>query len=149
MFAGARRLPQVETDLTLAPSPALERRALQIAVALAGLVPVGAGLWGVLGGLEAAAFSGGAVATHLRYLSGLLLGIGLAFWAAVPAIERRGVQVRLLALIVLVGGLARLIGAVQGGVWGWAVVAPLVMELGVTPGLALWRERVERRVRAG
>ena len=93
-------------------SPALERRALQALIALAGVVPVSAGLWGALGHMGTV---GGASASQARYLSGLLLGIGLVFWACIPTIERRGAAVRALALIVLVGGLARLLGALETG----------------------------------
>jgi len=123
--------------------PPSERRLLQLVIVLAGFVPVSAGLWGAAGGLHLADAAAGSQA---RYLSGLLIGIGLCFWACVPAIERRGVQVRMLALIVVVGGLARLAGLLATGEAGTGVVLPLVMELGVTPLLALWRERVERRL---
>jgi hypothetical protein len=126
-------------------TPALERRLLQAAVAVAGLVPVGAGLWGALGGMNAHGLTS---ESHARYLSGLLLGIGLVFWWTIPAIERRGAVVRTLTVVVLVGGLARLAGTPQTG-FPPAVVLPLVMELGVTPALALWRERVERRLNKG
>ena len=119
-------------------SPALERRLLQGAIAVAGLVPVIAGGWGAYGGWKAD--------SHARYLSGLLLGVGLTFWWTIPAIERRGAVVRTLAFVVLIGGLARLGGVVQHGAT-WSSGLPLVMELGVTPLLALWRERVERRLR--
>lgn len=124
-------------------SPALERRLLQIAIAVAGIVPVGGGLWGVLGGMTT---EGALSASNARYLSGLLLGIGLTFWIAIPTIERRGTIVRGLAAIVVVGGVARLAGAVLVTGFPPAVVLPLVMELGVTPLIALWRERVERRL---
>ena len=117
---------------------AFERRLLQLAIALAGLVPVGAGGWGALGYWHDG--------SHARYLSGLLLGIGLTFWWTIPAIERRGAVVRTLAAVVFVGGLARLAGVTHTGAQP-AVSLPLVMELGVTPLLALWRERVERRGR--
>lgn len=123
-------------------SPAFERRLLQGAVALAGIVPVAAGGWGVMGGLSA---TGAADASHARYLSGLLLAIGLIFWWTIPSIERRGTVVRTLTAIVAVGGLARLAGVAQTGA-SPAVILPLVMELGVTPALALWRERVARRL---
>lgn len=113
----------------------LERRLLQAAFALAGVVPVTAGGWGALGFWRPD--------SHARYLSGLLLGVGLCFWWAIPAIERRGAVVRALALVVVVGGLARLSGAFQTG-FGPSTSLPLVMELGVTPLLALWRERVAR-----
>lgn len=123
-------------------SPAIERRALQACIAVAGIVPVGGGLWGVLGGMNTV---GVTAASHGRYLSGLLLGIGLAFWCSIPTIERRGSVVRTLAFVVFVGGLARLAGVLETGAPG-AVAFPLVMELGVTPALALWRERVQRRL---
>jgi Domain of unknown function (DUF4345) len=126
-------------------SPAFERRALQTVILVAGVVPVGGGLWGALGHM---ATVGAASASEARYLSGLLLGIGLTFWACVPTIERRGAVVRALAAIVMLGGLARLAGAVQTGLPS-SVSLPLVMEIGVTPLVALWRERVERRLTAG
>ena len=54
--------------------------------------------------------------THLGYLSGLLLGIGLGFWSLVPGIERQGRAFSLLAAIVVVGGLARGLLAFRLGV---------------------------------
>ncbi len=123
-------------------APALERRLLQGVILIAGLVPVYGGGWGALGHM---ATVGATSASEARYLSGLLLGIGLTFWACVPTIERRGAIVRGLAVIVVMGGLARLIGVRDTGLPP-AVAIPLVMELGVTPLVALWRERVERRL---
>ena len=120
-----------------------ERRLLQLAVSLGALVPVLGGAWGVLGRI---ATPSAASESHVRYLSGLLLGIGLQFWACVPAIERRGVAVGVLGLLVITGGLARLAGAFETG-FGRPVVLPLVMELGVTPLIVLWRARVARRLR--
>ena len=69
--------------------------------------------------------------THLSYLSGLLLGIGLAFWSLIPRIETRTAAFTLLTLIVVVGGLARLVTALRLGAWTMSVTLPLVMELGV------------------
>lgn len=128
-----------------AMSPHAERRLLQLIILIAGFVPVLAGVWGATGGLHPPGLSADSQA---RYLSGLLLGIGLCFWGCLPRIERRGAEVRILAGVVVAGGLARLGGALSTGAWGLAVALPLVMELGVTPLVALWRERVERRLRA-
>ena len=119
-----------------------ERRLLQAVILLAGVVPVYGGGWGALGHM---ATTGATSASEARYLSGLLLGIGLTFWACVPTIERRGAVVRSLAIIVVIGGLARLIGVRETGL-SPSVGVPLVMELMVTPLVALWRERVERRL---
>jgi len=122
----------------------LERAVLQASILLAGIVPVLGGGAGVLLGARAfGAGTGAAEDSHMRYLSGLLMAIGLAFWACVPTIERRGEIVRALTLVVLAGGLARLAGVFVAGDPGpmrWA----LVMELGVTPALALWQARVAR-----
>jgi hypothetical protein len=82
--------------------------------------------------------------SHFRYLSGLLLGFGLAFLACVPAIERRTAVFRTLGLIVLIGGLARLLSAITIGLPGPGHVFGLAMELGTVPALVLWQARVAR-----
>lgn len=123
-----------------------ERRLLQIAVAIACLVPI---LGGGLGVWQGAAMLGVAeppasAESHFRYLSGLLLGIGLCFLAMAPRIEARSAGFRLLAIIVVIGGLGRLFSiALSGAGDRWTVFA-LAMELVVTPALALWQSRVAR-----
>ena len=124
----------------------LERRLLQIAVAAAGLVPVAAG---ALGALRPELLIAGPphALTHGAYLSGLLLGIGLAFWSLVPAIERQGRVFALLTGLVVLGGLARVLTAARLGAWNLSVELPLVMELAVTPALWLWQRRVSSLLR--
>lgn len=134
-----------------------ERRLLQIVIALAGLVPVVGGLAGVV--LGAAAFGGAGVAdgasvgrdldavtldSHVRYLSGLLLGIGVTFWRLIPTIERRTAIVRVLTAIVVIGGVARLIGLMLDGQPSTVMMFALAMELVVTPLICLWQGRVAR-----
>jgi len=87
-----------------------EKRLLQGAVALAGLVPVLAGALGIL--RPEHLFSGPLHAmTHAAYLHGLLLGLGLGFWYLVPTIERQSRLFSLLTGMVLLGGLARVLTA--------------------------------------
>jgi hypothetical protein len=121
-----------------------ERRLLQRVVAVAALVPVAAGLYGVLFG--PAGISGDRVSvsgdSHFRYLSGLLLGIGILFWATVPAIEQKTTLFRFLTLVVMLGGLGRLVGLWLTGVPSLTMLAALGMELGVTPLLCLWQTRI-------
>jgi len=124
-----------------------ERRALQIAVAIACLVPIGAGLAGVILGpamVDAAAVPA-AADSHYRYLSGLLLGIGLAFVTTIPTIERRAPRFRLLTAIVVIGGLGRLFALFAHGYAGKPMTFAVLMELIVTPALALWQNRVARQ----
>lgn len=123
-----------------------ERRLLQRVVAVAGLVPVGAGLYGILFG---AGLTGDRLGvsgdSHYRYLSGLLLGIGLLFWSAIPSIEQRTGRMQVLTLVVVAGGLGRLAGLGLAGLPGLSMIAALVMELLVTPLVCLWQMRVARR----
>jgi len=121
-----------------------QKRLLQIAVAVAGLVPVSAGAAGAFWPeLFFAPIRPGGL-THAAYLSGLLLGIGLAFWSLVPGITRQSRAFTLLTAIVFLGGLARLLLAARLGAWGPSVLLPLAMELAVTPALWLWQQRVAR-----
>ena len=126
-----------------------ERRALQIAIAIAVLAPICAGAAGIALGpamVEAGAVPAGAD-SHFRYLSGLLLGIGIGFVTTIPRIERHTARVRVLAAIVVMGGLGRLWSLLALGAPNKSMLAALVMELGVTPALALWQARVAAQAR--
>jgi hypothetical protein len=124
-----------------------ERRALQIVVVIGSLVPICAGAAGVA--LGPAMVDAGAVPvaadSHYRYLSGLLLGIGIAFATTIPAIERRTARFRLLTAIVVAGGLGRLVSLLARGTPDKPMLVALMMELAVTPALALWQSRVAAR----
>ena len=77
------------------------------------LIVVGAGLAGaLLGPLLLRQMGDGALDSHFRYLSGLLLGIGLLFWSTIPNIERQGHRFGLLTTIVVVGGFCRALGRI-------------------------------------
>lgn len=116
---------------------------LRLAIQLAGLVPVSAGLAGVLTGFG---FLGqtlsGAADSHVRYLSGLLLGIGLGVWWCQAALERRGMVFDALCALVVIGGFGRLFGIALNGAPPLMHVLALGMELGVTPALWLWRHHL-------
>ena len=123
----------------------IERRALQLAVLIASIVPLAAGLAGALDGprmLHGTGIGTPDLESHFRYLSGLLLGIGLAFIATVPSIERQSRVFAALSGIVMVGGLARLSSAILHGAPGTAHQLALIMELGVVPALLLWQRRI-------
>jgi hypothetical protein len=122
-----------------------ERRALQIVVAAGSLVPICAGAAGALIGpsLLGQGISGPPdLDSHFRYLSGLLLGIGVAFASTIPAIERQTARFRLLTFIVVAGGVGRLLSLRAAGAPSNVMIAAFIMELAVTPSLALWQHRV-------
>jgi hypothetical protein len=126
-----------------------EKRLLQAAVALGSLVPICAGAAGVILGpamVDVGTVPPGAD-SHYRYLSGLLLGIGIAFATTVPEIEWRSARFRLLTTIVMTGGAGRLVSLLARGVPDKPMLAALVMELVVTPALAVWQMGVAARYR--
>lgn len=126
-----------------------EKRLLQACVALACIVPFMAGGSGVI---ESAGGTQGVPSpipidldSHFRYLSGLLLGLGFAFAICIPNIERKGLLFRTLGLIVVVGGLSRLLSLIDAGTPSFGHQFGLVMELVTVPLLVLWQVRVAKR----
>lgn len=128
------------------PSMAREKKLLQQAVAILAIIPVATGLYGVLFGQ---ALTGDAVSisaeSHFRYLSGLLLGIGLCFWSTLPSIELKTGRFRLLTLLVVIGGLSRLMGLALTGLPSLFMLGGLIVELIVAPVLCLWQTRIANR----
>ncbi len=125
----------------------LSRRLLQVAVAVGALVPISAGLTGAVIGpaMVGVAHAPIDLDSHYHYLSGLLLAIGLAFWAMIPTIERRTAEFRVLTFLVFVGGLCRLVSLVTAGAPSPPMIAAFGMELGVTPLLCLWQNAIRER----
>ncbi len=124
----------------------VEKRLLQAAMAIGCVVPLVGGLQGML--LGAGVSGHGDQVTldsHVRYLSGLLLGIGFGFASAIHSIEKYGDRVTLLTALVVTGGLARLFAVLIDGWPAPLMIFALVMELGVVPTLWLWQRRVARQ----
>lgn len=125
-----------------------ERLALQIATAAACMVPLSMGLVSVI---RSAAVLRGMELTfpidldsHYRYLSGLLLGIGIVFLASIPRIETKTTVFRTLGFVIFVGGAARLLSLAENGAPGFGHQFGLVMELVVVPAIVLWQARVAK-----
>jgi hypothetical protein len=116
------------------------RRLVQFAIMLGGLVPVGAGLSGVLLGpamIDATHMLPIPLDSHYRYLSGLLLAIGLAYWSTIYHIEKRTERFQLLTFLVVVGGFSRIVSLWAAGLPDKPMLFGLAMELVITPLLAL------------
>jgi len=134
--------------LAAAPGLLIGKRTLQMAVAICSVVPIAGGAAGVLLGpamVGDPATDFRDLDSHFRYLSGLLLAIGLAYASGVPDIEQRRQRFLLLGGIVAIGGLGRLLSLLSEGAPSPGMIGALVMELLVTPMLTLWQLRVARQ----
>lgn len=129
----------------------IEKRLLQIVVAIACLVPLAVGGYSILHGphfLGRAAVIPTDLDSHFRYVSGIFFAVGLAFTTCIRNIEHRGPRFRLLGGLIVAGGLARLVSLLSVGPPSAGHLFGLAMELGIVPLLMLWQWSFARRYRA-
>jgi hypothetical protein len=121
----------------------MERKLLQIAFALAGLVLVGFGFAGVFFGADFLDLSGNVVMdSYIRFLKGMLLAIGLVYWSSIPDIERHGERISLVTFILILGAVPRLMVVIGHGVPTIGILISLAGELIAAPLLWLWQRHV-------
>nr|WP_245247676.1 DUF4345 domain-containing protein [Tianweitania sediminis] len=123
----------------------LQRRIFSVLVAVFALIPISAGVAGVLLGprfLQLDAPWPADLASHLRFLSGIFLMMGLAWWSCLLDLEGTVSRFRLLALLTVGGGFARLLSLAVDGQPAVGHLAGLGMELLVVPLLTLWHHRL-------
>ena len=128
----------------------IEKRCLQIVVAIACFVPLSVGGASILHG---PGFLGHPpviptdLDSHFRYISGIFFALGLGFVSCVPGIENKGPRFRLLGSMVVCGGLARVVSLLAVGPPSKGHVFGFAMELGAVPLLMLWQYRFAKRYR--
>jgi hypothetical protein len=128
----------------------MERKVLQVAFSLAGLVLVGFGLAGVFFGAGFTDLSGNVVMdSYIRFLKGMLVAIGLVYWSAVPDIERQGERISLVTFILVLGAVPRLMAVIGHGVPTIGILIGLAGELIFAPLLWLWHGHVARVAQRG
>ena len=121
----------------------MERKLLQIAFALAGLVLVVFGLAGVFFGADFADLSGHVeMDSYFRFLKGMLLAIGLIYWSCIPKVEQRADRISLVTFILVFGTVSRLLSVVGHGVPTLGIVLNLIAGLVLVPLLWLWQQHV-------
>jgi hypothetical protein len=121
----------------------MERKLLQIAFAIAGLVLVAFGFAGVFFGATFVDLSGNVVMdSYIRFLKGMLLAIGLIYWSAIPDIEHHGERIALVTFILVLGAVPRLMAVIAHGVPTIGILVSLAGELVVAPLLWLWQRHV-------
>jgi hypothetical protein len=118
---------------------------LQVVLAIVSLIPLSAGLAGIWKGPAfydvAASVSAD---SHMRYLSGLLFGIGIVVWWIIPRVEKSSEAFAAITAIVFVGGMARLWSLIHIGAPTGGMAYAIFVELALTPVLFFWQRRIVR-----
>ena len=125
----------------------MEKRLLQIVVGLGAVIAVLAGARGVVHGPAIAGASSielGAESQY-RFLSGMLAGLGAAYTALIPTIERESQRLFMLTLIVGVAGFVRAAEMLGSGPEGLTSYFSLIVSLVAAPAVYLWQLRIARR----
>ncbi|CAF3046353.1 unnamed protein product [Rotaria sp. Silwood2] len=124
-----------------------QRLSLQIVIGLIAMIPIFVGLNGIFQGpnvlLKTNDYSI-QVDSHLRYLSGLRVAMGIFLLRNLPTIDRNGDDLCRVSLFVFIGGLGRLWGLITIGFDFDAIIAALI-ELFILPIICLWQNQIERK----
>ncbi len=132
----------------------MSRVGLQLVLAASALVAIVTGVWGLKEGVIDPAWGLGTLDvtpglvlfdTTFRFYDGLWLGLGVVFVALIPGVERRTEALRVVVILVFLGGVGRLFSMVQVGLPHPALIVATVAEL-LYPLLLLWQRSVARSV---
>lgn len=124
----------------------MERLCLQIATAFSALVLLGVGVSGVILGVQFLHGAGTiAVDNYFRFLSGLMVGIGIIFLISVPHVERYRERFAILTFAIVLGGFAHLYSVSLHGIPSVGTLFGLFMELIYAPLLWLLQRHVAKR----
>jgi len=127
----------------------MNRRPLQLAMGLLGVIPVVTGVLTMMGladpiyaaaGLPANALLDG----NLRFLGGLWLVAGLAMFWLIPRIECETALFRALWLMVFAGGIGRLLSMAFVGLPPWPFIGFTLLEIAGAPCFIVWQARLGR-----
>ena len=125
-----------------------DKTALQIVVAVLAATPVVVGIEGIVSGpgfLHTVPPWPVDLDSHFRFLSGLFLAVGIAWYSCVPGIETKTERFRLLAACTFAGGLAGLLSLFTTGVPSPGHIAGLCVELVAVPASVWWQGRVANK----
>jgi hypothetical protein len=127
----------------------MNKLALQIITALLGAIPVITGIltmFGLSDPLYASAHlpPNTLLDSNLRFFGGVWLGLGLAVWWLVPAIEKRGTVYRILWGMIFLGGVGRALSIIVAGPPPAPFIAFTILELVGAPLLVAWQYRLGR-----
>ena len=124
------------------------KTALQLVVGILAAVPILAGVAGIWSGPAFVKLQHPWPAdldSHFRFLSGVFVAVGIAWYSCIPEIETKTGRFRLLAALTFSGGLARLLSLFLVGPPSTGHLAGLCIELVAVPLLVLWQSAICRQ----
>ena len=129
----------------------MSKRALQIVTGLLGVVPLVTGLLGLMGVADPFYVAIGVppivvLDTNLRFYSGIWLGLGLAFFWLIPAVQKQTVLFRVLWGMIFIGGIGRLLSMMLLAWPPVSFVAFTALEIAGAPLFIWWQSRVSNYV---
>jgi uncharacterized protein YjeT (DUF2065 family) len=127
----------------------MNKRWLQIATGLLGVIPVVTGIitmFGLSDPIYAAAKipANTLLDSNLRFFGGVWLGLGLALYWLIPSIDRQTVLFRVLWGMIFLGGVGRLLSMMFLGAPPLPFVGFTALEIIGAPFFIWWQARLER-----
>ncbi len=129
----------------------MSKRLLQAVLLVVGLISVITGAMGVLSGVMDKYYGLGEnigpgaiiLDSNLRYFSGVWFGLGLIILWMLPSIEKQKLLLRLIAIMVFLGGVGRIFSMVHLGRPSFPYIIFTAMELSF-PLLIIWQNTLVR-----
>jgi hypothetical protein len=127
----------------------MNKRGLQIATGLLGIIPVVTGIitmFGLGDPIYAAAKipANALLDSNLRFFGGVWLGLGLALFWLIPGIDRQTALFRVLWGMIFLGGIGRLLSMIFLGAPPLPFIGFTALEIIGAPFFIWWQARLER-----
>lgn len=127
----------------------MNKKPLQITMLLLGAIPVITGILTMFGLNDPIYVSAGLprnplLDSNLRFFGGVWLGLGLAAWWLIPAIEKHTSVFRVLWGMIFIGGVGRVISMFFLGLPPAPFIGFTILELIGAPLLIVWQHRISQ-----
>lgn len=130
----------------------MSKKALQIVLAVLGLIPIVTGSLSIVLGVSALRVVGGFITSEMssnivldseiRFLGAVWLGVGVLVYWTIPSIDKQTTLFRLLMGTIFLGGIGRSLSAFLIGTPPTLFIAIIVLELIGMPLLMLWQSLI-------
>jgi hypothetical protein len=127
----------------------MNKRALQIVLAILGLIPILTGGLDLILGARSLQVVGSLIPldvvndvvldSQIRFLAAIWFGVGIIFYWMIPSIDRQTTLFRLLMGGIFLGGIGRISSAILVGIPPVQFIAVILLELVGVPILILWQ----------